>query len=114
MSLRAEGDAAVAAVASWWPAGWDDYRPEGEPDRSVLTQKLIPMAEERAGRKLEEGAGRLPALEGVLYVTRAPSSVPPGALDSLGLGQGGVPEGAEGDEEEGEGEDEGVPQVPQV
>jgi hypothetical protein len=109
LRLQEEGDAAVAAVKGWWPAGWDDYRPEGEPDRTVLAEKLLPMVAERCGTSVAPGAGRLPALTGVLYVTRAPTTVAPGAVDTPG-GEG-VPEG----DEEGEDDEEaGVPAVPQV
>lgn len=98
LALRARGDAAVESVARWWPAAWEGQRPQGEPDRSVLTDKLIPMAEERAGgQKVEEGA-HLPALRGVLYVTRAPTSVPPGAVDAPGAIAEGDEEGEDGDE----------------
>jgi len=107
LELQRRGDAALESVARWWPSGWADLRPEGEPDRSVLAQRLIPLVEERGGARVEAGA-RLPALQGVLYVTRAPTTLPPGALDSLGaggegLGRGvGVAEGEEGESEEQE------------
>ncbi len=106
LALQARGDAAVASVDRWWPAGWESHKPAGEPDRSVLAEKLLPLAEERSGLKVVEGA-RVPALQGVLYVTRAPTSVPPGAVDS-GLvplaGGGGAAAVAEEEEEEEERE----------
>jgi hypothetical protein len=93
IELQRRGEAAAASVASWWPAAWPDAMPRGEPDRTVLAEKLIPMAEEKSGVKFAEGE-KIPVLQGVLYVTRAPTSVPPGALDQLGVG-GQIAEGEE-------------------
>ncbi|GBF93521.1 hypothetical protein Rsub_06654 [Raphidocelis subcapitata] len=95
LALRAAGDAAAASVEAWWPAAWAESRPAGEPDRGVLTEKLIPMAEERSGLRVAEGE-KLPVLDNVLYVTRAPSTVPPGAMDALGVGPGAAGGGSGG------------------
>jgi hypothetical protein len=119
LALRERGDAALESVSRWWPAAWDAQRPDGEPDRSVLSGKLIPIAQERGGAPFEAGR-RLLVLKNVLYVTRAPGSVPPGAVDRLGAGTR-IPEGEEGAEGEGgdgegdeEEEEEEAEQVVQV
>ncbi|KAI8465990.1 MAG: hypothetical protein J3K34DRAFT_74041 [Monoraphidium minutum] len=111
LELQRRGAAAAASVAAWWPAPWAEQLPTGDPDRTVLAEKLVPMAEEKSGVKFATGAS-MPVLQGVLYVTRAPSSVPPGALDQLGVGGGGGAEGVPEEEEEvEEAEAEHVVQV---
>lgn len=100
IELQRRGDAACALVKSWWPAPWESQMPQGEPDRTVLAEKIIPLAEEKAGAKFAAGKS-LPTLQGVLYVTRRPDAVPPGALDQLGVAGQGIAEG-EAEEEEQE------------
>jgi hypothetical protein len=72
------------SVESWFPAEIAEMAVAGEPDRTLVLEKLIPEWEKRqGGQKLAETSGRVPALQGLLYVTRAPNSIPPGALAQL-------------------------------
>jgi hypothetical protein len=55
---------------------------DGEPDRSLVLEKLLPELERRTGAPLP-AEGSVPALAGLLYVTRPPSSVPAGAVQHV-------------------------------
>jgi hypothetical protein len=87
--LLADGEAARQAVLSWWPPAWAAHAPDGDPDRSLVTQRLLPEWERRVGGGAPLPAdGEAVALAGLLYVTKAPSAIPPGALVQLEAGGG--------------------------
>lgn len=80
LQLMAEGESARASVLSWFPAPWSQHVIDGEPDRSLLHQRLLPeLAQRNNGAVLTPG-GKLPVLTGLLYVTKPPSSIPAGAV----------------------------------
>ncbi|KAF8070894.1 hypothetical protein HT031_000975 [Scenedesmus sp. PABB004] len=90
-ALLSDGEAARGAVLAWFPAPWRPHAADGEPDRS-LVQKLLAEWEKRHGSPLPD-AGEAEALSGLLYVTKAPSTLPPGALQQTEEGE----EGEEGE-----------------
>ncbi len=79
LGLMADGEEAREKLLGWWPQRWASSAMDGEPDRTLLITRLLPEVEKRSGSRLEAGA-KLPALEGLLYVTAPPTSLPPGAL----------------------------------
>jgi hypothetical protein len=81
-ALLQEGEAAREAVLAWFPAPWAAAAEDGEPDRSLVLRKLLPEFERRTGGPLPQ-AGDVPALSGLLYVTRPPSSIPAGAVQHV-------------------------------
>jgi hypothetical protein len=85
--LIQQGEEARVSLLSWWPESWRAHAADGEPDRTLVLQKLLPEFEKRHGQQLP-GEGEVEALHGLLYVTKAPSAIPPGALVQLEGQQG--------------------------
>ena len=82
--LLHQGEAMRESVLSWFPELWRPVAVDGEPDRTLVLEKLVPEWEKRnEGRGLREVKGKVGALQGLLYVTKAPSSIPPGAVRQL-------------------------------
>lgn len=84
--LLKQGDEARESVLAWFPEVWRAHAADGEPDRTLVLQKLLPECEKRHGQQLPL-EGEVEALHGLLYVTKAPSSIPPGALVQLEAGE---------------------------
>jgi hypothetical protein len=80
--LIQQGEEARVSLLSWWPESWVAHAADGEPDRTLVLQKLLPEFEKRQGQGLP-AEGEVEALHGLLYVTKAPSAIPPGALVQL-------------------------------
>eukprot|EP00775_Hariotina_reticulata_P013201 gene13201-13332_t len=81
--LLKQGEAARESVLSWFPEAWKAHASDGEPDRTLVLQKLLPELERRReGQQLPQ-SGEVEAVMGLLYVTKTPSSIPPGALMQL-------------------------------
>lgn len=73
------GEAARESLLSWWPPSWAAAAMDGEPDRSLLTGRLVPELAKRGAGQLAPG-GVVQVLGGLLYVTKPPTSIVPGAL----------------------------------
>lgn len=96
--LLQEGEQAREAVLGWFPEPWRAAAEDGDPDRSLVLQKLLPEFERRTGAPLP-AAGQVDAMVGLLYVTRPAAAVPAGAVQQLAAeGVEAVPEGEEGEE----------------
>lgn len=80
--LLQQGEQAREAVLSWFPAPWKAAAEDGEPDRSLVLQKLLPEFERRSGAALPS-EGQVDAMTGLLYVTRPAASIPAGAVQHL-------------------------------
>eukprot|EP00882_Tetradesmus_deserticola_P021047 GHRQ01022765.1.p1 GENE.GHRQ01022765.1~~GHRQ01022765.1.p1 ORF type:complete len:205 (+),score=89.53 GHRQ01022765.1:158-772(+) len=80
--LMQQGEAARESLLRWWPERWRAHAADGEPDRTLVLQKLLPELEKRQGQPLP-AEGDVEVLHGLLYVTKAPSAIPPGALVQL-------------------------------
>lgn len=91
--LIQQGEEARVLLLSWWPEGWRAHAADGEPDRTLVLQKLLPEFEKRQGVEFP-ASGEVEALHGLLYVTKAPAAIPPGALVQL--------EGQQQQQEEGQ------------
>eukprot|EP00879_Flechtneria_rotunda_P012289 GHRR01012835.1.p1 GENE.GHRR01012835.1~~GHRR01012835.1.p1 ORF type:complete len:201 (+),score=94.46 GHRR01012835.1:1252-1854(+) len=85
--LLQQGAAAVESVLRWFPDVWNAHAVDGEPDKTLVLQKLLPAWEERHGGPLPAEGGA-EALQGLLYVIESPTLLPPGALMHVG---GGAP-----------------------
>lgn len=97
--LLQDGERARDAVLGWFPERWKAAAEDGDPDRRLVLQKLLPELEKRAGAPLPE-EGDVDAMLSILYVTRPDAAVPAGALQQLV--SGGVEVVAEGEEEQQE------------
>jgi hypothetical protein len=97
-TLLEEGERARESVLGWFPKPWIAAAEDGDPDRRLVLQKLLPEFEKRAGAALP-ATGGVDAMLGILYVTRPDAAVPAGAVQHL-VGQGVevVAEGEEGEE----------------
>lgn len=93
--LLQEGEKAREAVLGWFPGPWKAAAEDGDPDRRLVLEKLLPELETRTGAPLPE-AGEVDAMLGILYVTRPDAAVPAGAIQQLvSEGVEVVPEGEE-------------------
>jgi hypothetical protein len=72
----------LGLLLSWWPESWRAHAADGEPDRTLVLQQLLLEFEKRHGQQLP-AEGEVEALHGLLYVTKAPSAIQPGALVQL-------------------------------
>jgi trimeric autotransporter adhesin len=135
LALCDAGDAAAEQCAAWWPHGAFGPCPgDGEPERSVVWQKLLPAVAAREGvaasaafaAPTEEGGGdneeaeaaaaalarflaeteAIEPLQGLAWVSPPPRAVPPGAVL---VEEGGEEEGALGVVVEEGGEETGAP-----
>lgn len=80
--LLAKGEAARDSLLSWFPVAWNAHAQDGEPDRTLVLQKLLPEFEKRKGHPLP-AEGEIDSLQGLLYVTKSPNAIPPGALSQV-------------------------------
>jgi hypothetical protein len=93
--LLQSGQRARDAVLGWFPETWKAAAEDGDPDRRLVLQKLLPEFEKRTGAPLPD-EGEVDAMLGILYVTRPDAAVPAGALQQLvSGGVEVVPEGEE-------------------
>lgn len=80
--LLSKGEAARESLLSWFPHVWAPQAQDGEPDRTLVLQRLLPEIEKRMGEPLP-AEGQINSLHGLLYVTKSPNSIPPGALSQV-------------------------------
>jgi hypothetical protein len=85
--LLEKGEEMRESVLRWFPEPWRPVAVDGEPDRTLVVDKLVPEWGKRNATEglggLMEAKGNVGALQGLLYVTKAPSSIPPGAVRQL-------------------------------
>lgn len=73
------GETARISLMRWWPAVWAPAALAGDPDRSLLATRLSAELDKQDAGTLEAGA-QLKALKNLLYVTKPPTTIAPGAL----------------------------------
>jgi hypothetical protein len=79
LELMQRGEAARAKLLGWWPEPWRGAAMDGDPDRTLISSRLLGELAKQGAGELVPGAS-VAALQGLLYVTKPPSTVAPGAL----------------------------------
>jgi len=74
-----EGESARSSLLSWFPEAWVAGAMDGEPDRTLLQSRLVEELSKQSAGSLEAGA-KLTPLKHLLYVSKPPTSIAPGAL----------------------------------